>query len=55
MSVILYEFRGVQHLVVTVLTGGGGVTVVLKLTVCKAVNNELLCTLLLHTVNCNKM
>lgn len=55
MSVILYELHvyGVQHLMVTVFDEGGRGTVVLKLTVYKAVNNELLWTLLLYAMNCN--
>lgn len=38
---------------VTVFDEGGRGTVVLKLTVYKAVNNELLWTLLLYAMNCN--
>jgi hypothetical protein len=49
VSNFFYEVYGVQHLVVTVIGLGVGGTVVLKLTVYKAVNNELLwicyCTL----------
>ena len=55
MSVIFYELYGVQHLVVTVFDRGGGRTIVPKLTVYKAVNNELFWSLLLHAKNCNIM